>query len=169
MPITLEELLASRDARRQRELRYLAEYPDLALLVLTIVVPGSEKRTPAAIVVAKAAMEALHQEFDTSIRHELIKDLNTGYEAFLLLDMGREEAKRRAIAIEDTHPLGRLMDIDIIGADGIPLGRGAMNRSPRRCILCGNDARICMRAKSHTPAQMDAKINNLVDEYIQRN
>jgi hypothetical protein len=26
-----------------------------------------------------------------------------------------------------------------------------------------------MRAKSHTPAQIDAKINNLVDEYIQRN
>jgi holo-ACP synthase CitX len=169
MPITLEELLASRDARRQREMQYLADYPDLTLLVLTIVVPGSEKRTAAAAVVAEAAMQALHQEFDTSIRHELIKDLNTGYEAFLLLDMGREEAKSRAIAIEDTHPLGRLMDIDIIGVDGIPLGRGVMNRSPRRCIICDNDARICMRAKSHTPAQIDAKISSLVNEYLQRN
>jgi len=61
------------------------------------------------------------------------------------------------------------MDIDIIGVDGIPLGRGVMNRSPRRCIICDNDARICMRAKSHTPAQIDAKISSLVNEYLQRN
>lgn len=168
MPITLDQLLASRDARLRQELQYLTEYPRLTLLVLTIVVPGSEKRTPAAMVVAKSAMEALHSEFASEIRHELTKDLNTGYEAFLLLDMEREDAKSRAIAIEDSHPLGRLMDIDIIGEDGIPLGRGAMNKTPRRCIICDNDARVCMRARSHTPAEIDAKINNLVDEYLQR-
>ncbi len=168
MAITLEELLASRDARREKEMVYLRRYPQYTLMVLTIVVPGSDKRTRAAKVVAHAAVDALREEFGDAIFKEEICDLVTGFEAYLLLSVERENAKIRAIGLEERHPLGRLMDIDVIGEDGTPFGRGAMRRAPRKCIICDNDARVCMRAATHTPLAIDNRINQMVDEYLLR-
>ena len=49
---------------------------------------------------------------------KIIRDFNTGFEAFLLTSLGEEDAKRLCVGIEEEHPLGRLMDIDVIGHDG---------------------------------------------------
>ena len=93
------------------------------------------------------------------------RDLETGYEAYLITDLPLLEAKRIAVQIEDTHPLGRLFDIDIIDKDGVPVSRDRVGSHPRRCLVCNREARYCMRMRWHTQEEIWERINAMVDEY----
>lgn len=168
MPVTLEKLLAARDARREHQECLLSEYPGLTLLVLTINIPGNEKRTPASRGIGSAGVEAIRSVFGADIRYEEIRDLETGFEAYFLLDRDREAAKLLTVDIEETHPLGRIMDIDIIGEGCVPLSRTAYGLTGRRCMLCGENARICMREGRHSVEELLDFINKKWDGYLQR-
>lgn len=188
--ITLHELLASRDARHATQQKLLAEHSGKTLVCLTVVMPGSVKRNQQSLTAAHAAVEAMRKAFAVkenkgqfplenietpeplfpleSLAPTLLElDLETGYEAYLITPMPLLEAKRIAVNIEDTHPLGRLFDIDIINADGVPVSRDAIGEKPRRCLVCDHEARYCMRMRWHTQEEIWAKINEMVDSYVE--
>ena len=100
--ITLNELLASRDARHATQQKLLAEHSGKTLVCLTVVMPGSVKRNQQSLTAAHAAVEAMRKAFGQEQLLEL--DLETGYEAYLITPMPLLEAKRIAVNIEDTHP-----------------------------------------------------------------
>lgn len=194
--ITLNELLASRDARHATQQKLLAEHSGKTLVCLTVVMPGSVKRNQQSLTAAHAAVEAMRKAFAVKENKGLSPltplenpenleplenpvplespaptllelDLETGYEAYLITPMPLLEAKRIAVNIEDTHPLGRLFDIDIINADGVPVSRDAIGEKPRRCLVCDHEARYCMRMRWHTQEEIWAKINEMVDSYVE--
>ena len=170
--ITLHELLASRDARHATQQKLLAEHPGKTLVSLTVVMPGNVKRNHQSLCAAHAAVEAIREAFHlndmSDAEREAVlteRDLNTGYEAYLITPLPLLEAKRIAVTIEDTHPLGRLFDIDVINSDGIPVARNDIGEKPRRCLVCEHEARYCMRMRWHTQEEIWAKINEMVDLY----
>lgn len=194
--ITLNELLASRDARHATQQKLLAEHSGKTLVCLTVVMPGSVKRNQQSLTAAHAAVEAMRKAFGIKENKGLSPlapletlepleplenpvplenpastllelDLETGYEAYLITPIPLLEAKRIAVNIEDTHPLGRLFDIDIINADGVPVSRDAIGEKPRRCLVCDHEARYCMRMRWHTQEEIWAKINEMVDSYVE--
>lgn len=191
--ITLNELLASRDARHATQQKLLAEHSGKTLVCLTVVMPGSVKRNQQSLTAAHAAVEAMRKAFAVKENKGLFPletpeppenlvplenpeppaptllelDLETGYEAYLITPIPLLEAKRIAVNIEDTHPLGRLFDIDIINADGVPVSRDAIGEKPRRCLVCDHEARYCMRMRWHTQEEIWAKINEMVDSYVE--
>ncbi len=165
-PITLEELLASRDERHARQMRLLEEQPDKTLVCLTVVMTGSVKRNELSLVVAHAAVEALHKSFSPEEGEMTERDLETGYEAYLLTNIAEREAKLICCDIEDQHPLGRLFDIDVIRHDGSPMSRSSVGRSARKCLLCDNEARYCMRNHSHTQEELHQYIHQLIEQYV---
>ena len=211
MPITLAELLDSRDKRVEHQKDLLGANPGKSLLCLTVQLPGPEKRNDTSLKIANAGVEAVRKAFVPV--YEELRDLETGYEAYFLVDLPAREAKRLACQIEDTHPLGRLMDIDVLyspqpvvenyfsqdfaknqfsttstkpahkkGRDPknqfpetstkpthlnmevMPVGRTEIGLEARRCLLCGNEVRFCMRAKSHTVSELLARIEEMVKE-----
>lgn len=189
--ITLNELLASRDARHATQQKLLAEHSGKTLVCLTVVMPGSVKRNQQSLTAAHAAVEAMRKAFGIKENKGLSPletlenpenlvplenpeppaptllelDLETGYEAYLITPLPLLEAKRIAVTIEDTHPLGRLFDIDVINTDGIPVARNDIGEKPRRCLVCEHEARYCMRMRWHTQEEIWAKINEMVDLY----
>jgi len=160
--VSLAQLLSSRDARAAFQQDWLEKHPGCALISLTVQLPGPEKRNAVSLVIGKAGLEALQQRFPGCLVCE--KDLETGYEAYFSVQASPLELKRTTCEVEETHPLGRLMDIDVIGADG-PVSREAVGREPRRCLLCGNEVRYCMRAKNHTTEELLAHIRHMVNNY----
>ncbi|MBO4586049.1 MAG: citrate lyase holo-[acyl-carrier protein] synthase, partial [Bacteroidales bacterium] len=110
--MTLEALLASRDARVAHQARLLGEYPGMSLLCLTVMLPGPEKRSPMSLKIASEAVVAVRSRFEPLF--EELRDLETGYEGYFIVDMPPLEAKLAAVALEDSHPLGRLFDLDVI-------------------------------------------------------
>lgn len=165
MKITLETLLASREARARHQMELLRENPGRTLLCLTVIMPGETKRNLQSLVVAGAAVSALIARFGSDMTGLETRDLPTGYEAYLLTSIPLEDAKRAVCRIEDTHPLGRLFDIDVISPDGTPVSRMEVGESPRKCLLCDNEARFCMRNHSHTKEELIARIERMVEEY----
>lgn len=183
MPITLDELLASRDARHAMQQKLMAEHSGKTLVCLTVVMPGSVKRNQQSLTVARAAVKAMRKAYNISddllpetelLTNELKaetgeclveRDLNTGYEAYLITPLPLLEAKRVAVDIEDTHPLGRLFDIDVIDAQGIPVSRDRVGGQPRRCLVCDHEARYCMRMRWHTQEDIWARIRQMTDDY----
>ena len=198
MPITLDELLASRDARHAMQQKLMAEHSGKTLVCLTVVMPGSVKRNQQSLTVARAAVKAMQKAFGVKSEERRVKntdelmrsdelipetelltnelrtndegclierDLNTGYEAYLITSLPLLEAKRVAVDIEDTHPLGRLFDIDVIDAQGIPVSRDRVGGQPRRCLVCDHEARYCMRMRWHTQEEIWARIKQMTDDY----
>lgn len=166
--VTLNELLASRDSRHAMQQKLLAEHSGKTLVCLTVVMPGSVKRNQQSLIVAHAAVEQMIGSYELGVRNDerlIERDLETGYEAYLITDLPLLEAKRIAVQIEDTHPLGRLFDIDIIDKDGVPVSRDRVGSNPRRCLVCDREARYCMRMRWHTQEEIWERINAMVDEY----
>lgn len=160
--ITLQELLDSRDRRARRQGELLSQFPGRALLCLTVQLPGPEKRNALSLKIARAGVKAIGKRFNPVFKET--NDLETGFEGFFIVDGQPLEVKRAAAELEDTHPLGRLMDLDVIGPEG-PIGRADIGLAERRCLICENPARYCMRAGSHTQDELMVKIKQLVSSY----
>jgi len=165
MAVTLDSLLASREARVAFQKSLLERYPYDTLICLTVIMPGNVKRNSQSLIVAQAALSALLDRFGTDIKWMGTRDLETGFEAYLVTPITPGPAKKALCAIEDTHPLGRLFDMDVITKDG-PMSRSSIGLEPRKCLLCGNEARVCMRSHAHTQEELLSKINQMLEDYV---
>lgn len=163
--VTLPMLLESRDRRRMRQQEWLKTAPSATLVVLTIVMPGSVKRSDMSLKVAAAAVKALEDTFAGCIMRMETFDLATGFEAFMLLGDSSESVKRKTCGIEDNHPLGRLFDIDVFSPEGMPMSRTEFGLESRKCLMCGNDARVCMRTGAHSYDDLLARISLMISSY----
>ena len=167
MEITLDALLQSRDNRHALQQQLMQQHPGSTLVCLTVVMPGSVKRNLYSVVTAQAALTALLDRLGEHIQAVRARDLETGYEAYLITGLPALEAKRVTCDIEDSHPLGRLFDIDVMDSDGMPITRQTVGGEPRRCLLCDHEARWCMRNHSHSQEELMAHIQRLVNDYVQ--
>ena len=167
MEITLDQLLTSKEQRSKRQLELIAQYPASTLVCLTVIMPGNVKRNFHSLIVAQAAMTAMVNAFSSSIVNLEARDLVTGYEAYLTTSITQREAKQLACEIEDEHPLGRLFDIDVITPTGEPIARTSIGCEPRKCLMCDNEARFCMRNHTHTQEELHQCIARLIEDYVQ--
>ncbi len=159
--VTLGELLRSRDDRCALEGQLLRAHSGSTVVVLTVVIPGSVKRDSRSLAVANAAVAAIRREF--GVPPILERDLSTGYEAYWIIGGTDHDAvKRRTCRIEESHPWGRLFDIDVLRQDGTPVSRQSIGIEPRRCLVCDREARFCMRNHTHTPAEIQQAVNQLL-------
>ena len=156
--ITLEQLLQSRDERAALQHRLLDEHPGCTLVCFTVQLPGPEKRSTLSLSIAGAGLKALQELFGEPVK---VLDLETGYEAYFLVRRPALETKRLCCALEESHPLGRLLDIDVIGPEG-PVSRTDVGFQERKCLLCDQPARFCMRAHTHTTDELLRKIDRMV-------
>lgn len=168
MEITLDMLLASRDHRVEMQHLLREKHPNLTLVCLTVIMPGNVKRNLSSLIVSQAAINALLGSLEGNIVDVVTRDLPTGYEAYVITSLSQSEAKLIACNIEDTHELGRLMDIDVLDANGVPVKREMVGSQPRKCLMCDNEARYCMRNRTHTPQELNEKIQKMIDDYVQQ-
>lgn len=62
---------------------------------------------------------------------------------------------------EETHPVGRLFDLDVIDINGQKLSRPSF----RKCIICGCQAQECARTRKHSVNEMQSKIEEMLMEF----
>ncbi len=161
--VTLEQLLRSRDERAVRQKDWITAHPSLTLVCLTVILPGPVKRDSRSLKVANAGVDAVRAAL-SPVKEECL-DLETGFEGYFLIEGAMDAVKEACCNIEDTHPLGRLMDLDVLrlGPDGvIPLSRSEAGLPPRRCLICDLPARECMRARNHSREELLKKIDEIL-------
>ncbi len=157
-------LLECKEARAAHILE-LAARKEGAVVTLTVNWPGPGKDSPKARLIHAAGAKALREAFPERIVYEEMRELATGDEAYFIVNESTEAVKAATCKIEDTHPLGRLFDIDVFGAKA-PISRTALGFAPRRCMVCGGETLVCRRLGRHTLEELEERIDAMINSSL---
>ena len=165
MEITLEQLLAAREARAATIKTLRRRYPGACVAVLTVVSPGPVKRSPETIRLFDAGTKAMSRVIQ---RNELLPlvfeahEKETGDEAYLVVKTEPGFLKMELCKLEETVPYGRLWDMDVIRPNGTQLSREEIGFPERGCIVCGKAGRACYSRRLHTQDEVQAAYRKLL-------
>lgn len=70
--------------------------------------------------------------------------------------------KRLAVELEEEHPQGALIDIDVADSVGNPLSRRDMGYPARKCLVCGEDAVLCSAGENHSLSEIADRVERML-------
>ena len=143
--VTLAEILDERERRAKMQTRLLSEY-GVTLISFTMNIAGPIKNS---LLIERAFRYGLSELFNhlpnERIRYTYSSSEDCGCVAFILVDMPAGSVKDICVNIEQSCPLGRLFDMDVLGTDGVKLER----ENERGCIVCGRLGHTCAAGRVH--------------------
>lgn len=157
----IDDILKDRENRYNTVLELINQY-QLPVVCSKINYPGSHKNTPEALKAFQVLEQLVISGYGRYSTFTKVLSGGDGRSLLMVVTMTPLEAKKIALDLEDNHPLGRIFDIDVYHQDGSPISRGFLGLESRRCILCNEDARVCMRKKSHILQEIIEGVNNLI-------
>lgn len=162
MEATLQEILDAREKRAEKQKTLLARYRK-PLLCFSMNIPGPEKWNADISVGFMVGNLLLQNELgNAKLLHFEKQEGITDCEAFYVVDISARQLKQIAIEIESTDPIGRLFDMDVLDEHGQWLSRTDFGISPRKCLICDQDARICARSRNHGLDMLKNRTNELL-------
>lgn len=143
------DILNARENRvyLQEELSERYKLPSIALRANY---PGLDKNTPVARDITYIIKDKIIELFPEKIKHVETIDSCEGLVYIFFIDENSLEIKRKVVTLEENHPLGRLVDIDVYKKDNLGISRSELGLPKRKCFLCQNDAHICVRSRAHS-------------------
>lgn len=160
----IDKILEDREYRYNKILQLIEIYK-LPVICGKINYIGSNKNTKESEEAFSVLLESLYLKYNSFCVYSKKLEGYDGKSVLMVVDMNQLDAKKTSIYIEENHVLGRIFDIDVYIEDGTSVGRENLNINPRRCIICDEDARICMRTKKHTVFEVIEEIHKLIKEY----
>lgn len=169
--VSVEDMMRARDERvhaQNEMLAAAASFPaPTALLSFGMNIPGAVKQTPlirSGFLFGKERLtELLHREDYALLRTRELRRVS-GDSWLCLIGAPPEAVKRLAVALEDSEPLARLFDIDVLDSKGQKLSREDFSLPPRRCLLCEEAAVICARSRAHSVEALFSRCDSLLRE-----
>ena len=155
-------LLAARDARQALLDRHVAA-GHAAVVAVSLNTPGPEKAPPGGAALFRLALLRLDRAL-AAHRPRLLHrgDDALGPFALLAVELAPAAAKGACLALEAALPAGRLLDLDVHGPGGVPLGRAELGLPPRPCLVCDAPARECIRLGRHPAEAVAARVRALL-------
>lgn len=144
-------MLASRERRAACQ-RLLLEKHRSPLVCFTLNIAGEYKLFPLAQKAFACGLSQIRAQLGRH-RHAVLETIEavdkTGCTAYVSVQGDEKELKAHMCAIEGATAIGRLFDIDVLGADGQKVSREALGLPPRRCLICEKPAAVCARSRAH--------------------
>ncbi len=156
----IDEILAARE-KRGRSLAALARAEGTAC-VLKANMPALPKNTRASGLLIRL-FDGLIQSFSPKKR-TFVASVDGDH---VLYSFAKDASfvKRITVFLEEHHPLGRFVDIDVHGENG-PISRRDLGLPARKCWLCEQDAHICARAERHSKEALLRVADDALQEHI---
>ena len=156
--VTVMDMAFAREKRVHRREKLMGM--GKTILSFTLNIPGEVKDTP---VWRRVFMEG-ERRLCELVQPSYMKRWEefTGWEGLYLCDRPPERVKAEMMILEETHPLGRLFDLDVFSEDGEKLSRPQY----RRCFLCGRQAQVCARSRSHNVSELTAAAEKIAVDYF---
>ena len=178
--LTLMDLLDSRENRVNHQKELLEQYPGSTLVSMTLNIPGPVKDRPEYRRALETGLHRLKAMLNSeAIPYEEFRPLITGPEGYLVVNGDPMAIKKAAVAAEEADALGRLFDMDVlvIGDAAVPdekghysltdirsISRDQLGAGPRKCLLCGENAKACARSRAHSMDDLLKKINVILSD-----
>ena len=165
-PVTLEEMLEARSRRAERQ-RELLETGGACLISFSLNIAGEIKQFPLARAAFQEGLTEIKKRLpDGKLLSYEITQKNTGSEAFFLLNTSAREIKEEMAVLEESHPLGRVFDIDVLDSGGLSISRSELGLPPRTCLICGGNAKACARSRAHSVELVLWRTTQLLNGYF---
>lgn len=160
LEVTLSEILAARDRRAEAQRILLKQYAR-PVLSYTMNIPGPVKDSALIRRGFETGLRLLYSALKEAeipiLSFSEIREI-TGCEWLGVLDTEAEKLKSICVSIEESCPLGRLFDMDVINVDGRKLARSA----ERPCFVCGAPGRSCASRRLHSLEELNAAVLKLL-------
>lgn len=156
--VTLDEVLAAREARARRQARLLAAH-GLPLVSFTLNVAGPVKNGPLLRRAFQEGLDRLRlalQGTGAEIVRQEETAPSTGCEALLTVREDGRRLKLLCTGLEDEDALGRLFDLDVLMPDGSLWSREQLGLQPRGCLVCGREGKLCSSRRAHGVEELQA-------------
>lgn len=156
--VTVMDMAYARERRvhRREKLMQMGK----TVISFTLNIPGEIKDTPiwrrVFVEGERRLCELLHPSYMK--RWEEF----TGWEGLYLCDSPAAQVKKEMVILEEMHPLGRLFDLDVFSANGEKLSR----QQYRKCFLCGRQAQVCARSRTHKLSELIAAAEKIAADYF---
>lgn len=161
--ITITDMMERREKRAGGQQLLIEKY-HAPVISFCMNIPGPVKTTPEIRrLFHDGKMEILNALSTDScpILEEWEIHEKTGDEYILCVAEPPVTLKKIMSGIEESHPLGRLFDIDVIDTNGEKLSRPVY----RKCLICNKQAQDCARSRAHTVEEMQNRIEQLLEQY----
>jgi holo-ACP synthase len=166
----LQDILSSRDERVQIQQYFLEKYKS-PLISYKLNIPGPIKYNSLIKEIFDDGLLAAKNELkkaSVEIIDEKVLYKNSGPEYFASCKGTPSLIKEITTVIEETHPLGRLFDFDILDLEGNQLSRQEIGREPRKCLMCEKNAFECGRSRSHSVDELIDYIEKIALAYFRQ-
>ncbi len=167
----MDSILAAKEDRWARKLALAKSLAaagagqPAALAVLTLRMPAplrTSVRYSATALSLHAAFARLLGEKGIRPLHEEFRISGDGPESYFAAALDPIEFKRLAVGWEEAHPWGALADLDLMDSRGAPIGRADLGLPPRSCLVCGEDAAVCVIGRRHELATIEARVEEIL-------
>lgn len=166
----LIKLLDSKEERARSQKELLGRYGG-SLISFTLNIPGREKDNKTYRDIHKEGLRLIKEKL-RSYNYKLIyqkeKEKETGREAYLIVDIDPVSLKKLSIELEESSKLSRVFDIDVFDKEHNQVGRKDLGKSPRKCLICGKEARVCIRERSHSYQELIGEISKTWINYMEK-
>jgi holo-ACP synthase len=163
----LGPLLAAREERAWLQKFFLSSFASSSVCCVvqfSLNIPGWPKRLSGDERAIRAAAKIFMDEAANSapLLASAFLSNAAGVAVFLALRGGSiSEIKKAAVEIEEGLEWGRALDIDVITDTG-PVSRTQEGFPARRCLICGEDAKICARSGAHPMEELRRKTESIL-------
>ena len=127
-------------------------------------IPGTDKHTYQAYFILHFFKNILKE----TLTFKEVIFTNSVY-MYYLITIEEEDAKtikEKMICIEETHMIGRYIDIDVYEYAEKSLSRNSLGYRNRKCYICDKDAHECARAQAHNREIIIEDITLYIDTFI---
>lgn len=149
MRVTAEDILMDREKRVEIQKELMDRY-GRTLVFIRVNYPGVNKENSLTKNIIQVLDKLISQMFIDNTIFKMVRTTAEGPNITLILEEDPKKVKETVIQIEDKHPLGRCIDIDVYDPKtGLSLSRTEMGISPRKCFVCDDIAANCVRSRKH--------------------
>ncbi|MCL2617057.1 MAG: citrate lyase holo-[acyl-carrier protein] synthase, partial [Defluviitaleaceae bacterium] len=170
MNVTVYDMMDARDRRVKLQHETLAKH-NCPIVSYTLNIAGNIKRFAHAdrcFYEGKLEVEELLHRESYTILESALTEAKTGIECIWAVDADALRLKHILSAIEESHPLGRLFDIDVISGNGTKVSRHELGLPERACLVCGSIGKACARSRAHPFSEVIERTHSVINGYFSK-
>lgn len=167
--LAMNRMLEAKE-KRYYKIKALTEKYEAPVLSFMLNIPGEDKNFEEAVSFHKKYVEKIKnllEEEKIKILFEDYENLVTGMEYLAVLDGDGRLIKKLMMEVEEGSLEGRLLDLDIYDKDFSQISRSSLGLPERKCIICGDTARTCIKKERHKIEELEERVREIIKDTIE--
>lgn len=161
----INKLLEAKEKRFIYQQELIKKYKN-TLISFMLNIPGEVKSSSKTREFQKYyvnEIKAILKQNNIEILYEDFRYKDTGDEYFAIVNGDAVVVKNLMINLEESKKECRLLDIDIFDKSINQISRQKLGFDSRKCLVCGEESKFCMRNGTHTIEEIIEQANNFLE------